>query len=392
MAAQASHTAQAQAPQQYLLTPDTFLQQTKAKSSKIVSAFAYVDGGTQQFQLPQTGLAHCVWVQIQSSFVLGGTSVTSGTWQSYPNPVPFSIVRRIRFGNNNSLNMRDLSGWSWYKWVRYRYGIDPLSTDSNAKFSANGQAFMNINQGTTPVAGANVALGTFNFSLTLPLPISFNEAGDTGLLVLQQNSTFYYLTVQWGQMTGGMGPTGGTNDIFNTLVGVGLTYASTTTITAGLDWFEPIPGIDNLISMFMSVFDQTQAPLVTGADTVMRVPVNDYYTFLMLEIINNGAPLSVVNIQNPTFQHSGNVYDYQDDYAVKLMRSYFQHRLPPMDGTLDWDLGLRRGIIGRRDTYDAFDNLNVTDVQLRFTVPGSVTPTGINQVSALFECLRYVQR
>ncbi len=391
----AAKAAQGQPQQQVFLTAEQFLRQTKPKAVKVATASPYVDGGRSTFRLPQSGLAHQLWVVIQASIVVAGT-VTSGTLKGWPNPAPFSILKRLRFGSNNAFNMRDLSGWSLYKWCRQRTGVDPYpqvpTTDPRHSFSAVNDRLLGNSMTNAPVPGANIAAGTYLCNMAFPIPIGYNNAAEQGLLVLQQNSTFYDLTIDWGTITGGITATGGSNDFFQSLVGTGLSVTPTITVTVGLDWFEPVAGIGKLISMFMSVSDNITSPLVAG-ENIIRPPVNDYYTMFSLELVNNGAVIAPTDIQNLIFQHSGNVYDYQEDYLVRLAKNYYLHNgLPPVDGEIVWDLGLRRGNIQRRDTLDAFDDMNITDLQLRFTLPGTLTITGVNQASLVMESLRYIRQ
>lgn len=388
--------ATAAAPaQQVFLTAEQFLRMTKPKSVKVTSASPYVDGGRQTFRLPQSGLAHTLWVNIQASVTVAGT-VTSGKLAGWPNPAPFGIIKRMRFGSNNAFNMRDMSGWSLYKWVRMRTGVDPYPqtpvADPRHSFSVVNDKLVGASMVNAPVPGADIAAGTYICNMAFPIPISYNNAGEQGLLVLQQNSTFYDLAIDWGQVTGGISATGGTNDFFDTLVGTGLSVTSDIKITVGLDWFEPVAGIGKLISMFMSVSDMVISPLTSG-ENVVRPPVNDYYTMFNLELVNAGAPVAPTDIQNLIFQHSGNVYDYQDDYLIRLTKNYYLHQgLPPVDGSIEWDLGMRRGNVQRRDTLDAFDDMNITDLQLRFTLPSSLTISGVNQASLVMESLRYIRQ
>lgn len=375
-----------------LLTPEGFLQNTKSKFVRVATAQAYKDGQTTSYQLPQAGLAYMLWVIVQGTITVAGT-VTGGTIANYPNPAPYALIKRVKFGNNNSFNMRDFTGWGWYKWLRWRYGLDPLSSGATVNFSANNTAAMGLTGAGRPVAGANVAATTYNVNLMLPLPIAYNQSGELGLIVLQQNSTFYSVQIDWGQVTTGIGATGGSNDFFTGVTGTGLTVTAAITATVGLEFFEAIKGVGALVSMFMQVNEQNNGALVNGENTI-RLPANDFYTAFQVEVLNNGAPVAVANIQNPTFMHSGAIYDIQDDYLVNLARNYFQHRNVPPDGTITYDFGLRRGIIDRRDTIDMFDNSNITDAVVKFTLPGSgtLTLTGLNQSSVVMESLRYIDQ
>jgi hypothetical protein len=387
--------AQAPAQQQVFLTAEQFLRMTKPKSVKVVSASPYADGGRTSYRLPQSGLAHTLWLVIQASIVVTGT-ISSGTWKGWPNPAPFGIIKRLRFGSNNAFNMRDLSGWSLYKWIRQRTGIDPYpqiaTTAPITSFDTVNKSLMGQAQVNPIIPGASVAAGTYLANMAFPIPIGYNNAGEQGLLVLQQNSTFYDLSIDWASIAAsGAGPF--TNDLMTTVTpATTATVVPTITVTIGLDWFEPVAGIGKLISMFMSVSDQVISPLTAG-ENIIRPPVNDYYTMFSLELVNAGAVVAPTNVQNLIFQHSGNVYDYQDDQLVRLAKNYYLHNgLMPTDGETVWDLGMRRGNLLRRDTLDAFDDMNITDLQLRFTIPSTVTISGVNQASLVSESLRYIRQ
>ena len=382
--------------QQVFLTAEQFLRMTKPKSVKVATAIPYVDGGRSTFRLPQSGLAQTLWLCIQAQFVLTAAGgVASGTWAGWPNPAPFSIIRRMRFGSNNAFNMRDLSGWSLYKWIKARTGIDPYPNepvaDPRRSFSVVNDRLLGKAMVNAVVPGANIgaATATYLANLCVPIPIGYNNAGEQGLLVLQQNSTFYDLTIDWGTLAiaaGTAGPT--TNDLVTALTLTAGTMALVPTITAtiGLDWFEPVAGIGKLISMFMSVSDMTVTPIVQG-ENIVRPPVNDYYTMLLLEVVNNGAVLPPTSLSNLIFQHSGNVYDL----LVRLAKETYLHSgMSPTDGSIHWDLGLRRGNLLRRDTLDAFDDMNITDLQLRFTNATAIA--GVNGAYLVMESLRYIRQ
>jgi hypothetical protein len=205
-----------------ILTAEQFLRASQAKSNKVASSIPYVDGNTSSWTLPQVGLGHMIWMVVNASIKVEGT-ITDGTFKGYPDPSPLSIIKRVRFGSNTSLSIRNLSGWNLYKWIRYRTGIDTLSTDGNALFSSDPNTALGVNNTTSNIVpGADVAAKTYNCNFLLPMPISYNEQGETGLIVLQQNSVFYKLDIDWGQIAGGISATGGTNDLFTGLTGTDI--------------------------------------------------------------------------------------------------------------------------------------------------------------------------
>jgi len=381
-------------PSTALLTPDQFLANSKAKISQIVTGIPVNESATTSIRIPSSGLGHCLWVTISGSATFNATTITGGTFPNRPNVSPWSIIKRVKLYSNNAFNLRDMSGWGWYKWLRCRYGLDPTVMTNTGNYDALTTDLIGAvspTPGSAPVGGT-----TYSFRCTIPMPLSFNDAGELGLIVLQQNSTFYNLDINWGSIVGTFGTSvgtataGGTSDFFGAITGTGQYVSNVSfTVDAALEWFEVIPGIDNLVSMFMSVNDQTQA-LVQGRNIIIP-PVNDYYTMLVGDIWNNGAPIAYSGLSNLTFKHSGNVYDYQESFPVNHSRWYWKHNgvtLP--DTSFGYDFGVRRGILLRRDTVEAFNDLNVTDLQITFD--NSVTPTGNNGVNLLMESLRAVRQ
>jgi hypothetical protein len=329
-------------------------------------------------------------VVIQCKVVVAGTLTAT-----FNQGAPFNLVKRMTFGNNNAFQIRNLSGWSWYKWIRSRFGIDPIATDNNAAYSGkadnlvSGSGTWTAANNPTAASGVTDSLGisnlnttgflqivpgatvtasggaTYVFNVALPIPISYNEAGDIGMIVLQQNALVYSLGLQWGQWAQTVTSAGFTNDLMTCTAATAASVTVTCSATVGIEWFEVVDGVGQLVSMFMGCNDMTGPVPVSGTNLVLP-PQNDFYSWLQLEIINNGYPVNPSELSNISFAHSGNIIDYQDDALIRYAKNYYQHRLPPMNGTIEWDLGLRRGLITRRDTLDVFNDMNVTNLNLSY--------------------------
>lgn len=376
-----------------MITPEQFLKISKAKTVGVVNGRSYADNSQQQEQLPQAGLGAILKFTVQGTVQVAGT-VTSGTFRNLPNPAPWSLIKNLRITSNNALNLRDMSGWGLYKWVRYRYGIDPTQFNQGVQFSTNTLAALGMT-GTRIGPGGTIAATTYNVNFTLPIDIAFNRAGTTGLIVLQYPSTYYYFQITWGSVTSGMTATGGTNDIFQTLVGTGLTYTVNLTWSLDLEYYD-IPdtrAVDysEQIGFFLSVTEQIQTPLNQGENTV-RLPPGDLYSLLIFEFINNSLALTPAQMQLPKFQHSGSVWLYNESFYGRLNKDFYEHELPPVDGCLVYDLGIRQGRKQHRDINDTFNNMNVTDAQVKLTIPSTVTISGTNQLVSIFESLRSVSQ
>lgn len=368
------------------LTANAFLYSTRPKRQLVSTNVPYVDGGITRHQMPQAGLIDNIIVYIGITIVVAGT-VTGGTFQgfSYGNSTaPWTIIKNVQFASNNNLLLRNHSGWSWYKWFRARSGIDPTAS-VGVNYSPNTLTALGINQSSNKiVGGAAIAAGTYTANMALEMPIAYNQDAEQSLLSLQANNIIYTLSMQWGQITGNIGATGGTNDLFNTLVGTGLSVTSTISVSVECDtWDVPqvaASQLSTLMSTYTGVVDGTQNPLITGTN-VFKPATNDVYTIVGLEFINNNAPVSVGNIQNPSWQYASGIFPFQDNYTTHLVRDWFQHGIPSIDGNVLYDLGTRRGILKRRDLIDAFNDQNITNLQVSAVLPGTLSITGTNQIN-----------
>jgi hypothetical protein len=372
------------------LMPDEFLRQSKNKTISVVNKSPYVDGNTSTYELPSNGLLQDLWVLVQGTITVAGT-ITSGTFQSYPEPVPYGIINRMRLGSNNAFSVRDLSGTSWYLWSRNRYCLDQKTHNNDVSLSANTAAALGLTSTKAMIPGGNVEAGTYDFAIMLPLPIAYNRRGEIGMLVLQQNSTKYSLKIDWGRVTTGITATGGTNSLFKSLVGTGISVTADIKISVGMDYWDIVPGVERMLSMFMSVNDQMFNGLKSG-ENLFAPPANDYYTTIMLQLMAGGSPVPVSDILKSEFIHSGNLTDYSDDYPIMLMRDYFTHGgTPSVDGVISYDLGIRKGIASARDTFDSFNDMNVTDLKMRVTL-GSGTSYTDSYARMIMETLRALRQ
>ena len=405
------------ASQAMVLTPEQFLHSTRMKSTKVLSAVAITEGGQTRVKLPQAGLGHRLWISIQGTLVCSGT-MTAAFWNPYTAttdaksmiPAPWGLIKRLRLASNTAFSLRDLSGWSLAKWCRARHGkefesivnsnimtggLGGVST-AGAAYSAGmfgaGSAFAAANARIVP-GGTVTDATTYPVNILIPLDISYNNAGETGLLVLQQDSVFYELIIDWGTLTNTT-TSGTTHAALNDAAsGTGTSVIMTLTsptVTVGLDWFEVVPGIDNLISAFMSVSDMMNPGGLIVGENVIRPPSNDLYTMFLVEAMANGLPVPMTTLSNLTFMHSGNVRDFDEDLLTNMARWYWQHGVLPTTGSFGWDFGLRRGELERRDTLDGFNYQNVTDLALKFT--NSTALGSQNQVSVVMESLRRIQQ
>lgn len=381
----------AQAPPTQL-TNLGFLSATRPKRIVQITNQAYADGGSNRFQLPQAGLLDKIWHYVSATITVAGT-VTSGTFNGFgqngATQAPYSMLNTYKFYSNNNLILRNLGGWSLYKWIRTRYGLDYTKCTA-VNYSANTLAALGANQSSGAiVAGANVAASTYTFNWGFPVDVAYNQTAESCLISAQNGNIYYYSEFDWGQITGGLTATGGSNALFNALVGTGLSVTASINTSMTVDiWDYPLLppqySFTNLMKSFLSASDGIKTPLNNGLNT-FQPPQNDYYTMIITEWINNGAPVAVANLQSPSWQYAGNVYPFLDNYAPLLARDYYEKKIPAIDGTIPYDFGMRRGERLRRDTIDAFQDQNITNLTLNTTLPGSLSITGVNQMNYVLE-------
>lgn len=366
---------------------DTFLSVTSPQIFRVTGQ-PWSDGGVANFTLPQTGLASCLMINIAATITVAGT-ITSGKWKGWPNPAPFGIIRNLSLSSNQNLQIRNHSLWGMYKWLRMRYAFDPFATPAGS-YSAGTNTLIGV--GALAIQpGANVTAGTYVVNMSFPMPIAYNRECLTGLLMLQNNSIQYILSLQYGNITGGISATGGTNDLFNTLIGTSLVITAAVNVTCDIEIMQIPANYPPNLSMFMSVLEYSQTPINTGQN-VVKPSVSDVFTMFLLEVVNNGLPVPPANITTATYVYSGNLRRYDEDYVTKLGFDMWQHSIQPMDGVIMYDMGIRKGLVEKRDLFDAFNDTVVTDLQLQMNLSSAITVAAPNQITVIAESLRFVQQ
>lgn len=379
---------------QQVMTTASFLQSTRPKSQIVATGTAYQDGASVSIQMPPVGAAYQLLMRVDMSVVVTGT-ITGGTWKGWPGPAPYSILKRLRFGSNQNIYYRDYSGWGAYKHARYRYKFDP-SIGQQANYSSLTKQLLGLTApgGQTLIQpGGSIAAGTYSGSFFLPIPLAYNKRGGLGLLIFQQNQIFFNLSMDFGQFSySGSGPSSVSNDLFTGLSGTGsVTVVPTISYSIGYDYFDLVPNMGPLLKYFMSVNEFTPNQVPSGGQNVVQIPQTDYVSMMLLEVMSNASPINTNNFSNVIMSHSGNIYDRQDNYSAKIGRSFWEGQgLPSMDGILDWDLGIRNGNPNMRDTTDVFNDQNITNLQLQYSLSNQLSLTNPTS-TCLVEALRPYQ-
>jgi hypothetical protein len=349
-----------------------------------------VENSTLTFRLPQAGLGLRLFVIISGTLTVTSTSISGGTWKSGFESAPYGFVKNMRFGNNQSVLLRDLSGTGWYIHTRSRYGFDPLR-GANAYFSStnSGGTVLGLGTANQPVAGAAITNGTYNYQICLPVDMAYNQMGENGLLVLQSNNVFYDLVLSFGQGSTGVAGAGPfNNDFVSALAGVNVQVTHTFSAKVGMQYLDMLPPemIQAQLSTAMTVSETVQTGLFQG-DNSFSLPPQDWYTKIDVQTFNNGNAIAANGITKQTLQYNGQITDINQDQQMNTAVSYYDHNgVPPMDGVTTYDFGLRRGVMNRRDTLDAFANNAVTDAKIVTTV--GISPTGVNGQRFVLEGIR----
>lgn len=363
------------------LTIDQFLRNTQ-DATQSVGSYNYVDNNTITAALPKAGMATNILVLVSVQVVVAGT-VTSGKWASYPQ-APWSILKRITLASNTAKQIRSLSGNSMYQYLRKRTGVDvnamPTGTNSSGWNTILGVGASSI------VPGANVTTGTYNIVLPFIIPIAYNARLDTGLIIMQMNNVQFNLGLTFGACSSGISATGGSNDLFNALVGTGLSV--TVTGSAVIDYQNvPLPpaALPNT-SMIMTVSDSINSPLSAG-DNITLPPPQQLYTMMGLEYFNNGAIVAPSNFSRMQMIYGGTVARYTNNPPNKQLIDLYQQGLQWQDGMVWYDMGMRTGLEERRDTSGALNAASLTDLRLITSLPTTLAISGYSGVKLITEAL-----
>lgn len=366
------------------ITVDQFLAATQDFNIR-TGSYQFADNGLTHIVLPKSGLGTSVTLAFALTVTVAGT-VSSGKWASYP-PAPFSVIKKMQLYSNTSRFIRNLSGWSWYQYLRKRTGFDPFALPAGS-YSSGINALIGIGAQSI-IPGANVAAGTYQINLPLIIPIAYNDRLDTGLLLMQYNNVEFDIDITWGAVVSGISATGGSNDLFNTLVGTGLTVTCTGSVTVNVTTVAVPASVLPNTGMILSVNEQIQ-PGIFGGDNILLPPPQEFYTMLAVEIFNNSAVLPPANIGVTRLSYGGNIDRYVQDYTCQAIKDTWRQQMQPTDGCIWWDMGMRTGLDNRRDISGALNAAQLTDLKLIVSLPSTLTPTGNNGMKLIRESLETV--
>ena len=370
-----------QAKQQKIVLDSLGLAKYSKLHTKDLGSQPIVDGQAIQITLPQNGLAHTIYCSIQLSVTIAGT-ITGGVWANRP-PAPVAAIKNISITNNANLYIRNLSGWGHYMYERHvgvMGGMDWFTGSTAPLFSANNATYLGTASASRPVGGALITAGTYSFNMSFPITLPFNHAGDAGLIVLQQSQSYWYLTVQIGNLLSSLSATGGSTDIIQGLVGTGLTYSYTGSIAFGLKYWDIVnPALfdySQLLSHYVQVNEQFGSSPTLGINTIQPAR-NDIYTLFINECCNSSTLNSVANVSQAVpvaslsqlvLSYAGAIVGQSDQYGPLLCRNYWENELPNVDGTWVYDMRLTRGIPGKPDSLAGINNQQITDLIMTFNL------------------------
>jgi hypothetical protein len=369
---------------------NTFLLKSRTQRIRLPKQLLS-DGGLVNFTMPSTGLLSGIMLNIQGTIQISGT--TGGYFQPRPYPAPYSCVKNVSLSSNQNLNIIDCSLSGLYSYTRLRYGIDVASIP-NSPFDAgnseiNGTSFLSYNnfqESVTPIAGNAVSNGLYTVAISQFIPVAYNRECLAGLLPLQNNSIQYILQLTCGNIAAGISATGGSNDFFQGLTGTGITITSNLTASVDVEIKEILRNYPTPTNMFMSLQEQVQTPLNQGQNQ-FKLPITDLVTFTKLTVFNGGHPELPTNLSNPQWSFSGNLLQYNENYNNHMGWIIWNNGVVPMDGEIVYDFGTRKGLLNKRDLFDAFNDTTVTDLTVSFG--DAAAPTGNNGVIIFTESLRY---
>lgn len=355
---------------------------------------AIVDSGTTEFPIPQTDLLESLVVNVQCTITTNGGTYTSASFNQWPNPVPWGIIKRVSLsGNGGAVNLFSLTGWGCALYSRMRSDLDIFSSGTTDKYGSNAQALIGSTNPSSQTrafnGGAVAASTTYSFNLTFELPIAYNQQGEMALLMLQNNSIFT-LKFEWANLISSLGAASGSSDIITQTTVSGTAYTLTGTVRVLARMFKYLPvdlfeysGQTNSVK---SVIEQTY-PIQNGTNAIQLVRT-DTYTWLVAEFYNNGSPVAWSSLSNIQLRHSNLEVLASEDAYTHVASRYLQHGGRwPMDGVIEFDLRRRMGQKNHFDVLDAINDRNIQNLTVQADIDGSLTLTGTKGVRLITEAL-----
>lgn len=349
---------------------------------------AIATNGQTVFALPQSDILESLVVNIQLTIATNGGTYTTVTFNQWPNPVPWGIIKNVSLsGNGGAVNIFSLSGWGCQLYSRKRSDMDIFRTGTTDKYSTAAQKLIgsaNPTSQTRAFNGGSVAASTtYSFNLTFELPISFNKQGEMALLKLQNNAIFN-LTFQWASLSA----TGGNDIVTETSAsGTGYTVAGTVRVLAKFFKYLPEDQFEYSAqtSSVKSVIEQIY-PIQNGSNAIQLVR-NDTYTWIAAEAYNNGAPVDWSNLSNIKLTHSNLEVLAAESAYTHVADRFLQHGDWPMDGLMEFDMRRRMGVKNHMDVLDAINDRNIQNLTIGFDVASSLSLTGVQGTRVITEAL-----
>lgn len=352
-----------------------------------------VDGGVTDFPLPQADLLESLIVQIQCTIATNGGTYTAATFNSWPNPVPWGIIKALSLsGNGGSVNVFKLTGWDCAIYARQRTDLDIFASGTTDKFCDDAQKILgsvNPSSQTRAFAAASLAASTtYSFNLTFELPIAYNKQGEMALLKLQNNSVFT-LRFEWANLIASLGAGSGNSDIITQTTVSGTAYTLTGTVRVKGKYFKYLPedrfeysGQTNNIK---SVLSQIYA--IQNGPNSIPLTRTDTYTWFGAELYNAGAPIAWSNISNIRLVHSNNEVLSQETAYTHIADRYLQHKKWPLNGFIEHDMRRRMGMPDHMDVLDAINDRNIQNLRMEFDISTSLSLSGVQGARVITEAL-----
>ncbi len=356
------------------VNPQAFFANTRRQVvlQKTISAFAGL-GATDTIPILQSGILAEIVLKLTGSVVVAlptGTCATTALW-------PYGILKAARFSANGVSNLINAGGWE----LRARELV--CNGELNDRGVANGiggaSPGTSRTQGTLGLAseswglGSNVtavAANTYNFDLTLKVPVAHDQVNLLGAIFAQTSSTALELNLDWESLANLFTLTGtATATVSMSVYPEAVVYSIPANPKGGI-W------VPNL-SAFHS-FVKTKAPnAVSNGLNEIKLAGRGVGRQLMRVLFRTfsgtapGAPLAMTatNYTTPYWRYGGNTTPEQWIDGQDLRE--YNERVAGSDlggfagfGMLDWD--------SQWAFRDSIDEGAASELRFGFTIPNAV--------------------
>jgi hypothetical protein len=340
--------------------------------TKAIASFAGL-GSTDVIPMLQTGIITYADVRLIGSVVVtlgGGTCATTYRW-------PYGLVKSLQFQANGQSNLINMSGWFLRAFaLASRIPIDDRGVVQGVGGASPGtQVYQGtlskstetwgLGQGVTAIPGAPT---TYNFDISIPVPIAYDQVSLMGAIFAQTTSSALQIQLNYETLANLFILTGAATAVVSCQVIVETTAYTIPTANGGI----VVPNL----SVFHSLIENTISPSVSNGLQEVILAGQGVGRQLMRAAIQlrnnaNAAPIVMndANYSEEYWRYGGNTTpeDYTDGTRLAEWNEGIYNCNMALQGFGFFDFS---SLWAPRD---AIDEGSVTSLRLGFNVANSVT-------------------